>query len=298
VPDRHPADNYLKSLIVRDRAVTDGDLQRMLEEASFLTADPTYLPLLRGTIPEEPPGFQPGNRGHRASVRFLRELKIYELFHPTEPMREAFEILSQPEKRRTVEQVLLARLDLKILANKVNAKHNWHLTADGMRIYQHYFWNVPAMTFDEWGRYLYNRSGLYDTYMSLLLASPMLAFYHLRLDQQIESKRMIQDVERIAHSTLLEVYERPGSHIDKAKSIKLLGTTLIQAHEALSTSDMALKEVMKQFEHWRMEHPQIQPPSVKQLTAGGGSFSGLGNSKDNVIELVTKPREEEPLDEV
>lgn len=292
MPDRHPADNYIRSLIVRNRLISEGDIQRNLEELGFLTADPTYLPFLRGSVPMEPEGFQPGNRGHRPSVRFLRELKIYELFHPTEAMREAWEILGQPDKRQVVEKVLLARLDLKILAQKINAKYNWHLTSDGMRMFQHYFWNVPSMGFDEWGRHLWRRTGMYDTYTSLLLASPTLAFYHLRLDQSIESKRMIQDVQRVAHATLLEVYERPGSHIDKVKSIKLLGTTIIDSHKALSTSDMALKEVMKQFEHWRMEHPQVLPPSVRQLTAGGGTFSGLGKGKDNVIELRPEPQPE------
>ena len=77
--------------------------------------------------------------------------------------------------------------------------------------------------------------------------------------------------------------EKPGSSIDKVKSIKLLGTTVIDAHNALSTSDMALKDVLKQFEHWRMDHPQVLPPSLKQLAGGGGSHSGLGKGKDRVM---------------
>jgi hypothetical protein len=287
---RHPAENYIRFLVIQDRNISDGDIQKKLEDCGFLSADPTYLPLLKNALPPDPVIFQPFNRAHRPSVRFLREQKVYELFHPTEAMVEAQELLGDPEKRRTVEQILLARLDLRIVAQKVNAKHNWHLTVDALELFRHYFWNVPAMTFDEWGRYMFKRTAMYDQYMSLLLASPTLAFYHLRLDQNIESKRMIQDVQKIAHATILEVAEKPGSSIDKVKSIKLLGTVVIEAHNALSTSDMALKDVLKQFEHWRMDHPPVLPPTMAQL-AGSGTFSGLSR-KDNVIDLHPTPIDE------
>lgn len=287
---KHPADNFIRFLMLQDRNIADGDIQKRLTDLGFLTADPTELPLLRNALPMEPGDFQPYNKAHRPTVRFLREMKVYELFHPSEAMVDAQEILGDPERRMAVEQILLARLDLKVLAQKINAKHGWHLTADAMELFRHYFWNVPALTLDDWGRYMFKRTAMYDKYMSLLLASPTLAFYHLRLDQNIESKRMIQDVQRIAHATILELAEKPGSSIDKVKGIKLLGSVVIDAHNALSTSDMALKDVLKQFEHWRMEHPQVTPPTMKQL-AENGSFSGL-STKSNVIELNPKPPKE------
>jgi hypothetical protein len=272
---RHPAANFLKYLFVSDPTLTDAQIQKQLEDWGFLTADPTYLPLLRQEVANLPVGFQPTNRTHRPSVRFLRDSQIFEMFHPSEAMTEALELLEDPEKRAAAEQILLARLDLDIATRKVNAKHSWHLTVDGLKMFGHYFWDVKALTFDEWGRFLYNRTAMYDRYMSLLLADPTLSFYHLRLDQTIESKKMIQDTQKIAHSLLLEVSQKPGSGIDKVKSVGILGKIVIEAHNALSTSDMALKDVLKQFEHWRMEHPQVMPPSVRSL-APAGNFSGSG----------------------
>ena len=124
--------------------------------------------------------------------------------------------------------------------------------------------------------------------MALLLSSPKLAFYHLRLDQTIDSKKMIQDTQKIAYFTLLEVAQKPGTGLDKVKSIGVLSKTVIEAHNALSTSDMALKDVLKQFEHWRMEHPEILPPAIRQL-APGGNYSGTGNkASGTVIEIRSK----------
>jgi hypothetical protein len=142
-------------------------------------------------------------------------------------------------------------------------------------MFRHYFWNVGALTLDEWGRFLFGRTSMYERYMGLLTAPPKLAFYHLRLDQQIESKKMIQRVQEIAYFAIEEIDQKPGVSIDKVKSINLLGKVVIEAHHALSTSDMALKDTLKQFEQWRMEHPDVLPPSLKQL-APAGNFTGSG----------------------
>jgi hypothetical protein len=174
-----------------------------------------------------------------------------------------------------VEQILLARLDPKMAAAKINKKHNWHLTAEGIKTHGHYFWNVKLLTFDQWGRYLYERSSMYDRYMSLLQAPPQLAFFHLRLDQTLESKKMIMRAQEIAYFTLEEVAQVPGVRADKIKAIGILNKALTDCHAALSTSDMALSGVLKQFERFRMEHPQVAPPDIRQLAAAG-NYSGSG----------------------
>ena len=277
---RHPAEYYIKFLIIRDPQLTDAQVLLNLEEWGMLSPAPQYLGLLRGRIPPQPQPFQPMDRTNRVSTQYLRDQGVYEMFHPTDAMNEALEILSTPEKRMVVEQILLARLDLNIATKKVNAKYDWHFTKAGLDIYRHFFWNVGLLSFDEWGRYMYQRTAMYEQYMALLLAPPKLAFYHLRLDQNIESKKMIQRTQEIAYFTLEEIAQKPGTGIDKVKAIGMLGKLVIEAHAALSTSDMALKDVLKQFERFRMEHPQLSVPDVRQL-APKGNYSGSGiDTKD------------------
>jgi hypothetical protein len=287
---KHPAENLIRFFMVRDPAVTDGSIQKMLEDWGFLTVDPTYLPLLRQEIPAPPAGFNPGDKAHRASVTYLRDLKLYEFFHPNDAAEDAWRVLSIPDQRMAAEQILLARLDLAVTAKKINAKRGWDFTEKMLKMYQHFFWNVPSLTFDEWGRYMFNRTSLYEHYMGLLIASPMLAFYHLRLDQTVESKRMIQRTQEIAYFTMEEVAQKPGVHIDKVKSLSMLSKTINECHQSLSTSDMALKDVLRQFEHWRMEHPQITPPALNLLApAGNHSGSGQDKKEAEVIELHPEP---------
>jgi hypothetical protein len=284
---KHPAEFFLKYLIIKEGPqVPDAFLMKTLEDWSFLTPDPTYYGFLRQKISQPPQGFDPTNKLHRPSMKYLRDEGVYELFFPNEAAHQAWEVLSNPAMRLAVEQILLARLDLKVSCKRINAKHNWHLTAEGLELFRHFFWNVPLLTFDEWGRFLYGRSAMYDRYMGLLTAPPQLAYHHLRLEQTLESKRMIQRVQEIAYFALEEIDQRPGVSTEKVKAIGILGKTVIECHNALSTSDMALKDVLKQFERFRMEHPLSTPADIKQL-APGGNYTGSGaDAKDGEKEKV------------
>lgn len=144
-----------------------------------------------------------------------------------------------------------------------------------MSLYRHYFWNVDAMTFDEWGRFLFGRSSMYERYMGELMGNAQITLHHLRLDQVIESKAMIKRAQEIAYFTLEEVNQKPGTPPDKVKAIGVLTKSIVECHNALSTSDMALKDVLKEFEKWRMVNPEKAAPSIHQL-APGGNFTGSG----------------------
>ncbi len=273
---RHPAEHCIKYLFTRDPRTSDERTWHTMQDWGFLQPEDGYFGKVRESLEQDKPrDLNPANRLHRPSVTYLRKQGIYEAFHPNPAMEEAWEILADPEKRLVVEQVILSRLDPKSAAAKVNKKQGWFLTAEGIQLYRHYFWNVKLLTFDEWGRFLKNRSMMTDRYLSLLQGPQSIAFHHLRLDQVIESKDMLKRAQEIAYCTLEEVALVPGCGTEKVAAIKSLASTVIACHEAQSSSDMALKEVLKQFEKFRMEHPQLPPKDIRQL-APAGNFSGSG----------------------
>jgi hypothetical protein len=272
---RHPAEFFIKAILIQNPGVTDAQVLKALDDRGFLEPPQNYLGLLRQEIPAPPTVFNPSNRSDRSSMRYLRDLQVYEWFHPDQSMLDAVEFLRDQTQRMMVEQTLLARLELKSTAQKLNRKYNWHLTEDSMALYKHFFWNVQLLTFDQWGRYLYERSALYDRYMAMLQATPQMAFFHMRLDQTLESKKMIQRSMEIAYFNLEEVSQIPGVRADKIRAIGILNKALTECHQALSTSDMALSSVLKEFERFRMDHPQVSPQDIKQL-APAGNYSGSG----------------------
>ena len=276
---RHPAENYIKFLLVRHPDWDDAGILKHLQDWGILPPpsfdDGKYLPFLRADLPKPPDDFDPLDLLHRPSSQYLRRLGIYECFRNTAEMQEAWNIMGSPDQRLVVEQMILSRLDLKMAAQRINKKMCWFLSEDGIRTFQHYFWNVKLLTFDDWGRFLYGRAALYERYMSLLQAEPRVSLFHMRIEQQIESKVMIQRSQEIAYFTLEDVNLKPGTGPDKVKAIAVLAKAVVECHEALSTSDMALKDVLKQFERFRMEHPQQMPPDIRTL-APLGNYSGGG----------------------
>ena len=275
---KHPAEYFIKYLIIRHPDWEDAQIMKHVQDWGFLTPDDKYLPFLRQTLPAVPEDFDPIDLMHRPSQIYLRKLGILELFRNTPAVQEAWDVLSRPEQRLVVEQVILSGLDLKVTAQRVNKRHGWFLTEEGLTAFRHFFWNTKLLTFDEWGRFLFGRSALYERHMALLQGDQRVALHHLRIDQGIESKIMIQRAQEIAYFTMEEVDLKPGTAPDKVKAISVLAKAVVECHEALSTSDMALKDVLKQFERFRVEHPHPSPQDIRQL-APLGNFSGGGQQE-------------------
>lgn len=278
LPGKHPAENFVKFLMLRDEGIPDATIMKTLADWGFLLPKPSYLVFLRNDL-EVPQNFEPLNRLNRESMKFLRAEGVYEMFHPNLLVEEAWSILKDPMKRSMVEQALLARLDLKVAALKINMRMNWKLDAKAMATFGHFFWNVKLLTFDEWGRFLYGRSAMYERAMALLQGQQQVALHNLHLEQTVESKRMIQRAQEICYFTLEEVSQKPGTSSDKVKAITVLTKGIVECHNALSTSDMAIKDILKNFERFRMEHPQTPARSIHEL-APHGNYSGSGAKDD------------------
>lgn len=301
---RHPADFFVKAMLIHMPAAGDADVVKRLTDWGFLQPlaeeQKFYLQFLRSSLveggPNAPPvGFNALDPLHRPSMRYLRDQKVYEYFYRNASMEEAWEILSHPDKRLVVEQALMARIQSKTIAIQINKKRNWLLTEHGVELYKHYFWNVDLLTFDEWGRFLYGRSAMYERQMNLLTATPALALHLLQVEQQVESKQMLLDVQRHCYFTFIEVATKPGTDPAKIKAMQVLGKTVIEAHEALQTSDTILNEVLEKFEKFRMLRNEQTPPSIKALAPKGNySNSGIAEKKEEPAQKRSEDDDPEP----
>jgi hypothetical protein len=278
---RHPAEFYVKFLLIDEPPDQDPQprfnaIMFDLQERGFLAPAETYLPMLWAEIADVyPEVLEPRIPTHRASVNFLRAQQVYEFFNPNEAMNGAWTILKDPEYRLAVEQALMGRLTPKQIAYELNRAHKWHLTEEGVAQFGHCFWNVKLLTFDDWGRFLYGRTALYERHMALLSAPAMLTLHHLGVEQQVESKAMIEQAQKQIFFTFMELAQKPGTDQAKVKGMAILNKAMLDSHEALSTSDMQLKDVLKNFEKFRIQHNQPAPKSIHEL-APEGNYTGSG----------------------
>lgn len=276
---RHPSEFYIKFLIVRHPDWNDDAILKHLQDWGILPPPSfdidKYLPFLRADMPKVPDEFDPLDLMHRPSINYLRDLGILECFRSTPEMQEAWDILAKPDRRLLIEQLILSRVEPRKALHQINKRTGWYISELGLKTFKHYFWNVDLLTFDDWGRFLYGRAALYERHMALLQGDERVAYFHLRLEQQVESKDMIRESQNIAYHTLLETKLKPGTGPDKVKAITVLAKAVVECHVALSTSDMALKDVLQQFERFRVEHPHPSPPDIHRL-APDGNYSGGG----------------------
>lgn len=277
---KHPAEFFVKYLLVRDPTTPNGQVRQELSNLGFVAPDEPYIAQTRAELPPCPDLFNPMDQNHRPSLRYLRNLQIYDMFHQSPAVAEMMEYLRNPAVRMAVEQTILAhygpaRLDYKVVAHKLNKKNNWKITEAGIQTYEHYFWNVKLLTFEQWGAYLNQQNQVGDRYLALLQAPTQLALFHLRLDQTLESRRMIEHAQQIAYCTLLEVSQKPVTNFDKVRSVAMLARALTECHEALSTSDAALSSILQQFEKFRMVHPVEPAVDIRKL-APAGNYTDSG----------------------
>lgn len=305
---RHPAENFIRYLIIKGRAdkmaavgnvidltptgavaatsdVPNSEIFKSMDVWGMLLPEEAYLKELRESIPAPPLSFDPSNKMHRPSMQYLRDQQVYEMFFKTEAVEEAWDILAEQAKRQIVEQILLARSVGKGLIQKVNQNNDIHLTEEGVRKFGHYFWNVGLLTFDQWGKYLVHRSSLHHDYMALLRGSRELLLFKLRITQNLESKAMVKRAQEICYHTMEQVNLMPGTDSEKVKSIGVLTKSIVDCDTALSASDAALGAVLKQFEKFRTEHPQLPPADITKL-APDGSFTG--GAKDASLDEKAK----------
>lgn len=297
---RHPAENYIKYMLIRELASLsmlqqlgqvatpstvanqDNSIKKALEEMGYIAPNSNYIASLRTEIGPPPDPFNPLDKLDRESVGYIRKNKVYDMFYDTEAMREAWNILQDRQHRSMIEQIVLAKCINKSLLARVNKRYGTNFTEDSVRLFEHFFWNHNLLSYEEWGKYLSERSSDYEEYVAMLKASPQLLLFKLRVEQQVESKEMIKRAQQIAHHTLEQVNLQPGVKLSKIQSIGLLTRAITDCDTALAASDAAIATVLKQFERFRMEHPQEPAQDIKQL-ATTNNYSGVRTEEERKV---------------
>jgi hypothetical protein len=278
VIQKHPAHYFIRFLLTQGtRECQDSAWVETTVAAhtNFRVTLDVIEDLRRQVDVTKPMDFRPRDKRHKPSVKFLKAQRVYAMHHPNrsvEIMQDR--ILSDPQARWNVEKMLLARtLDAKFIANRLNARYHFLLTPRAIELYKHFFFDVESLGLDDWA---YHMSARTDgkAMMSIAQVGAPLALYRAGIRQTIESKTMVKKAQQMIYMTLLEVDELPLSERKVAMLTKLT-RSLLNTDERLRQSDMAVAEVLKQFERFRMQRRDVGPASIHSL-APSGNYSGSG----------------------
>lgn len=274
---RHPSENFVKYLFSsgHSQASQDAWIEMTLVSLGYPRPDSDYLLWLRSDFNSKMPSdFQPTGRYHRPSIRFMRAEHIYGMHNPDKAAREAHLIVTNLRARPIIENLLLGRMDPKEIAKKVNARLGEFFTSDGIEAYSNYYWNVGKLSVQEWSQLLKDYDVQRANTLAILQVGPSMALHKMGFQQVIDSKSVLREMLNGAYFDFREWSVQPHS-VNRTKAIVALAKSAALLDMQISQEDGALKNTLRKFEQFRMQHLKEGTASMRTL-APDGNFSGSG----------------------
>jgi hypothetical protein len=276
---KHPSESFIKFLMTSmstNATKSDNDwVQNMVVSLGYPAPDSDYLIKVRGDLSLKiPANFQPTNRYHQQSRKFLQSEGIWGLHNPDKATREANLVVTNLRARPIIESLLLGRIEPKEIAKKVNARLGEFFTTEGIDAYKHYYWNVGLLTVEDWDKLLKDYDLQRQNTMAIIQAGPAMALHKTGFQQQIDSKSMLRNMQETLYFDFMEWRSKPHGS-ERTKSMAALARTSVLVDIQMSQADSALKDSLKAFEQFRMKHAEAGVPDMKQV-APGGNYTGSG----------------------
>lgn len=283
---RSPSEYFVRFLLSSQPSLEEGELDaneimRTLEGLGLDGLSPSYVREVAKSMLPRPEPYLPDNKHDRKTREYLREHKIYDMWNPNRGVREAQLILRDHFLREKLEPMLLSSVSHSVIARKLRKYTSIALTSEGVSTFGHYFWNRRMLTQPQWMSYLRDRTYV-NTYIQALVTSPDLAVQHLPYvmgmsgpGQSFNSAEAAARMGQIAFKFALELEHRPAT-LDNTLALKSCMSVVEKADTIMRRSDVALRDVLRQFQKFRMKLDDVRVVDVKQLTDGNYSKSGEG----------------------
>lgn len=274
---RHPSENFIKFLMTcsHPHAGNNEWVQNMVVSLGYPPPDTDYLIWLRGDVLSRmPAGFNPSDRFNRPSVQFARRESIYGLHVQDKPAQEANLIVTNLRTRPLIEDLLLGRVEVKEIAKKVNARLTTHYTADGIDAYRNYYWQVSLLKVEDWSKLLEQYEHQRANALAIVQVGPSMALHKAGFQQQIDSKSMLRTMQETLYFDFMEWKTKPHGE-KRTKAMAAIARTNVLVDVQLSQADNAMKDSLKAFENFRMQHAQATVPGMQDL-APDGNYTGSG----------------------
>jgi hypothetical protein len=291
---RSPSENFIKFLISK-KEFHSTQIIALLEDYALhhnVNAD-TIRTLTRrmGDIPEPDAIVSKNVVDQRLAKEWYRAQGILGLWLPNEDVRGAYTLLTQVQVRKNLEPLLLSPLRIEEITKRINKHHNLSITVTTVEAYGHYFWNKNLLSMQDWVAFMQLRGDAWSG-IAALKASPDVASMVVpwvtglsgpppNLNTGIVARRM----RDVAFMKVLET-EREQASVDHSKMMKNYMDVIKASESEMRQSDVALKDVLKAFEKFRMKRDEGDVPSIEDVAGMNYSQSGGGTdgkSEDEVL---------------
>lgn len=223
-----------------------------------------------------PQPYNPENPFHRPSREFLKTHRIYDLWHPTRAVKQALLVAQDISLRERLEPLMLSSMKPEAIVRRLHSFAAMHLTVECLSCYKHYFWNRDLLSQDQWVSLLERRRNS-PQYVQSLLNPPDLQEHLPWLvgvsgPNAFNAAEAAQRISQIAYKHAMQI-EHKEATIETTTALRNCVTTIDRADQILRRSEVALRDVLKQFEKFKMRQDATTVIDIDNLTLG--KHSGL-----------------------
>lgn len=283
MPQRSPSEFFIKFLISKQEYETNAIL-RVLENYGLDGLTSHYVKQLEENMAPFPDPWEPTRAGNTKTRRYLKRHGIVNLWYPTDAVEEAYLILTSPQLRADVQQLLLSPLRVEAVVDQLNKHHKLKLTVPGVEAFGHYFWKKSLLSMNEWVEYLDGRPEAYES-VTMMRTSPDQAQSLVPWvagmagpPPSLNTGTVARRMRDVAFMKVLEVERQPAT-LAHSKMMKNYMDVIKAAESEMRQSDVALKDVLQAFEKFRMRKEVASVPSIEEVAGINYSQSGVGTDE-------------------
>jgi hypothetical protein len=289
MPNRSPSEYFIKFLLSQQEHET-GQILRVLEDFGLDGLNVAYIKQLESGMKPFPDPWDPTEKDG-PTKHYLKKHGIHDLWFPHQHVKEAYTILSSPQLRADVQQLLLSPLRVEEVTKRINKHHDIKLTVEGIEAFRHYFWNKSLLSMGEWVEYLEERP-LASESITMLRISPDVAQSLVPWiagmsgpPANLNTGTVARRMRDIAFLKVLEI-ERSPATLAHSKMMKNYADVIRGMEAEMRQSEVALRDVLKAFEKFRLRKDESTTPSIEEVAGPNYSHSGEGTGGSRVADEI------------
>lgn len=269
----HPAYFFIKYLIIALPDSSEDMINNNLLLNGMSSAPVHIIEKARAEVETHPADFAPWDSSHKSTKKWLVKQKIDTIIRQDEYVRLIDEhIIARPRDRETLERLILAGLGPKEICFRLSSM-GINIPDTTIAAYKHYFWNTDIMSLSHWADYFKSDDSdrlnvTKNLYSVALHAGPEAALLRLGLKKQLDSKKIMQDVQKELYATFLETKTLPLSD-KKVSMLTDLARGLAKIDERVQAGDSALLDTLKKFEKFKILTPEDNMKKIGDLAKKG-----------------------------
>lgn len=279
----HPAYFFIKYLILALPDSSEDIVNDNLNLNGMASASIHVIEKARSEVETQPADFSPWDKTHRATKKWLAKQQLDTIVMQDDYIRLIdTHIIAKPRDREILERLLLAGLGPREACYRLSTM-DISIPDTTIAAYRHYFWNTDIMSMSQWATYFKNDDSdrinvTKNLYSVALHAGPEAALLRLGLKKQLDSKKIMIDVQKELYATFLETKTLPLSD-KKVGMLTDLARGLAKIDERVQAGDSALLDTLKKFEKFKILTPQDNMKKIGDLAKKGTTTYKKDRSK-------------------